>query len=177
MMTNDRMNWELGVAVMLIAAAVSMAARQQTAASSQQPSELGIVITGDPGSPPHYAVPDFVALTPESGESAKTIAQVLFDDLGFEREFDMIPRDTYSTVPVARTPDQLPFGAWRELGADAVVFGTVQRTGNIVKVEIRLFNVRSRESVFSKEYSGTDNNLRLYAHTASDEIHQQQRAL
>src|SRR6185436_13728271 len=40
-----------------------------------------------------------------------------------------------------------------------------------------LFNVRSRQSVFSKEYSGSANNPRLYAHTVSDEIHQQQRGL
>ena len=146
-------------------------------APPQQPSEVAVVISGDPGTPPRYAVPDFVALTPDAAEQAKTIAQVLFDDLSFEREFYLIPRDTYATVPQARTADQVPFAAWRELGADAVVFGTVQRTGNMVRVEIRLFNVRTRASVFAKEYSGTDNNVRLYAHTMSDEIHQQQRAL
>jgi TolB protein len=37
--------------------------------------------------------------------------------------------------------------------------------------------VRSRQSVFSKEYTGSAANPRLYAHTISDEIHQQQRAL
>jgi TolB protein len=173
----------LGVIAIVIAGIAVLAYPAQQApppsapAAPQQPSEVAVVISGDPGTPPRYAVPDFVALTPDAADAAKTIAQVLFDDLSFEREFYMIPRDTYNTVPVARTPDQVPFAAWRELGADAVVFGTVQRTGNMVKVEIRLYNVRSRESVFSKEYSGTDNNVRLYAHTASDEIHQQQRAL
>jgi TolB protein len=46
-----------------------------------------------------------------------------------------------------------------------------------VRVEVRLFNVRSRQSVFAKEYSGSAANARLYAHTIADEIHQQQRAL
>ena len=147
------------------------------APAAQQPSEVALVISGDPGTPPRYAVPDFVALTPDAAEIARSIGQVLWDDLSFEREFYMIPRDTYTTVPVARSPDQVPFASWRELGADAVVFGTVSRTGNTVKVEVRLLNVRTRESVFSKEYSGTDGNARLYAHTMSDEIHQQQRAL
>ena len=91
------------------------------------------MISGDPGTPPRYAVPDFVALTPDAAEIAKTIGQVLWDDLNFEREFYMIPRDTYGSVPAARTPEQVPFAAWRELGADAVVFGTVQRTGNDVR--------------------------------------------
>src|SRR5918995_4242651 len=88
----------------------------------QQPSEVAVVISGDPGTPPRYAVPDFVAATPDSAEIAKTLGQVLWDDLSFEREFYLIPRDTYSTVPAARTPDQINFNSWRELGADAVVF-------------------------------------------------------
>ena len=80
---------------------------------------------------------------------------MLWDDLNFEREFYMIPRDTYATIPVARTPEEVPFAAWRELGADAVVFGTVQKTdANTVRVQVRLYNVRSRQSVFAKEYTG-----------------------
>ncbi len=143
----------------------------------QQASEIATVISGDPGTPPRYAVPDFVAETPAAGEVAKVIGQVLWDDLNFEREFYLIPRDTYDTVPAARTLDQVPFDAWRELGADAVLFGTVSQTGTEVRVQVRLFNVRSRQSVFGKEYSGTAANPRLYAHTIADEIHQQQRAL
>jgi len=147
-------------------------------AQPQQPSEIQLVISGDPGTPPRYAVPDFVALSPDLAELARTLGQVLWDDLNFEREFYMIPRDTYATIPTARTAEEVPLAAWRELGADAVVFGTVQRTdANTVRVQIRLFDVRSRQSAFAKEYSGGLANPRLYAHTASDEIHQQQRAL
>jgi TolB protein len=146
-------------------------------AAQQQPSEIELVISGDPGTPPRYAVPDFAGTTPEAADAAKTIAQVLWDDLNFEREFYMIPRDTYASIPAARTVEQVPFPAWNELGADAVVFGRVERAGNNVRVSVWLLNVRSRQSVFSKEYSGTAANLRLYAHTISDEIHQQQRAL
>lgn len=167
-------------ALLAFALAVVTGAAQQPAPQTpraQQPSEIATVISGDPGTPPRYAVPDFVALTPESAELARTIGQVLFDDLTFEREFYMIPRDTYATVPAARSADQVPFDAWRELGADGLVFGTVSRTGDSVRVEVRLFNVRSRQSVFAKEYSGSATNPRLYAHTISDEIHQQQRGL
>jgi TolB protein len=46
-----------------------------------------------------------------------------------------------------------------------------------VRVQVRLFNVRTRQSVFAKEYSGSAANPRLYAHTIADEIHQQQRGL
>lgn len=169
-------------AVLTAALAVLTGAAQQPAPQTpppqtQQPSEIATVISGDPGTPPRFAVPDFVALTPDAADAARTIGQVLWDDLNFEREFYMIPRDTYATVPAARSAAQVPFDAWRELGADALVFGTVSRSGATVRVEVRLLNVRSRQSVFAKEYSGSAANPRLYAHTISDEIHQQQRAL
>jgi TolB protein len=151
--------------------------QQPPAPTPQQPSEVAVVISGDPGTPPRYAIPDFLALNPEAAESAKTVAQVLWDDFTFEREFYLIPRDTYASIPVARSPDQIAFSAWNELGADAVVFGTVRKTGDMVRVEVRLVNIRTRQSVFGKEYTGTESNPRLFAHTIADEIHQQQRAL
>jgi TolB protein len=163
----------VAIAGVLAAPTLTKAARQ-----GQQPSTITTVISSDSqGTPPRFAVPDFVALTPDASEIAKTLGQVLWDDLNFEREFYMIPRDTYGSVPSARTPEQVPFDAWRELGADGVVFGTVQRSGSEVRVQVRVFSVRSRQSVFAKEYSGSANNPRLYAHTISDEIHDQQRGL
>jgi TolB protein len=147
----------------------------QAPPATQQPSEIELVISGDPGAPPRYAVPEFIAATPDAADAARTLTQVLWDDLNFEREFYMIPRDTYGTVPQARTAEAVPFDAWRELGADAVFFGSVQRSGNVLTVQVRLFNVRTRQSVFAKEYSGS--NARLVSHTVSDEVHQQQRAL
>jgi len=149
----------------------------QPASAVQQPREIELTISGDPGTPPRFAVPNFVALSPETADAAKIIGQVLWDDLNFEREFYLIPRDTYATVPAARAPEQIPFSAWRELGADGLVFGSVQKTEKGVRVEVRVFNLSSREQVFSKEYSGGAANPRLYAHTIADEIHQQQRAL
>jgi len=165
-----------GAVLMVILAAAAgvwpLAAQNQ----GQQP-DIELVIGGDGGSPPHYAVPDFVAASPEAAETARTISQVLWDDLAFEREFDLIPRDVYKSIAAARSPDQVPFAAWREVGADAVFFGSVQQTGNKVVVQVRLFNVRTRQQVFSKQYDGTATNPRLYAHTIADEVHLQQRAL
>jgi TolB protein len=171
------MTWRLSVAVAASAAVLAAPAIRAAVEQAQQPSEVAVVISGDPGTPPRYAVPDFVALTPDAADAAKTLGQVLWDDLNFEREFYMVPRDTYGSVAAARTAEQVPFAAWRELGADAVVFGTVQRTGNELRIQVRLFNVRSRQSVFAKEYTGTAANPRMYAHTISDEIHDQQRGL
>jgi TolB protein len=172
----------LGCSIGVVAAAVVIAGPQQPTApaapapAQQQPSEVALVITGDPGTPPRYAVPDFVALSPEAAELAKTIGPVLWDDLNFESEFYLIPRDTYATIPAAKRPDDVAFAAWRELGADAVVFGTVQQSGGKTAVQVRLMNVRTRQTVFAKEYFNASN-PRAYAHTIADEIHQQQRGL
>jgi TolB protein len=113
----------------------------------------------------------------ETQAAAKTLGQVLWDDLDFEREFYMIPRDTYGSVPAARSVDDVPFDRWLELGADGLAIGSVQRDGSGLKIQIRLFNVRSRQAVFAREYSGAAANPRVFAHTAADEIHKQQRAL
>ena len=164
------------VAAVVVIAAPQQQPQQPAPAPTQQPSEVSLVINGDQGVPPRYAVPDFVALSPEAAEAAKTIAQVLWDDLNFEKEFYLVPRDTYSSVPAAKRAEDVPFAAWRELGADAIVFGTVQQQGGKSTVQIRLMNVRTRQTVFAKEYFNA-NNPRTYAHTIADEIHMQQRQL
>jgi TolB protein len=168
----------LSIAAVLLVTAQAPPASQQPGPASQQPSAVDLVIRSDGGRPPQYAVPDVVALNAEAAADAKTIGEVLRNDFTFEREVDQIPRDIISTIPVARTPEQVAFSAWREVGADAVVFATASKTGNTTTVQVRLFDVRGQRSVFAKEYAdprGT--NARLVAHTIADEIHLQQRAL
>jgi TolB protein len=145
----------------------------------QQPSEVTTTITGGPGAPTRLAVPDFLAGSgdAETAAIAKTIAQVLYDDLAFEREFALIPRDTYSTIPPARSFDDVPFDRWRELGADGLIIGTVQKSGAGIHVEVRLLNVRTSAQAFGNRYDGSSANPRLYAHTISDELHMNQRGL
>ena len=167
------------IAVTLLVAGLvaSQQAPQPTAPTPQQPSEVGARISGEPGAAPHYAVPDFIAITPSAAPIAQMLAQVLWDDLNFEREFDMMPRDINKTVAVARTPDQIPFGSWRENGADAVFYGTVEQKGSDVLVEVRLFNVRTRTSVFGQQYTIASRSARRIAHEVADAIHQQQRGV
>jgi hypothetical protein len=71
----------------------------------QQQSEIKMVISGaGSGLPPKLAVPGFIALTgdAETQAAAKTVGDVLWDDLEFEKEFYMIPRDTYKSIPGRR---------------------------------------------------------------------------
>jgi TolB protein len=169
------------LAVLLIAASprAQQPAPQQPPATPQQPTEITTTIAGDAsGAPPRLAVPDFIALSPdaETVAVARTIGQVLWDDLNYEREFAFIPRDVYATIPKATSFDDVPFDRWRELNADGLIVGTVQKTASGFHVEMRLYNVRTRQAVYPRQYDGTAN-PRLYAHTMSDEIHKSQRAL
>lgn len=173
-----RFLWAAAVAA---AAAVALHAQApvQPPASQTQVGEVGVTLTGDSGAPPRLAVPDFLAPDGDaaSRELGRLLAQVLFDDLAFEGEFYLIPRDTYASIPVARSVSDAPFDRWRELGADGLVLGSVRSTGQTLTVEMRLFDVKSRRQLIGREYGGAANNPRLYAHTMSDEIHQTQANL
>jgi TolB protein len=151
---------------------------QQTA-PQQQPTRIEARLTGDPGTPPRMAVPDFLALSAdkETQEIARTIASVLWDDLAYEREFYMVPRDTYRSIPAAPSLERPPFERWRELGVDGLVLGSVVKTGDTVRVEMRLYQVGSQQQIYAREYTGSAANARLYAHTIADELHQSQRNL
>ena len=167
----------------LVAGAVGLALLLVTTGQAQQtrqPDELSLIIGDRIGTQPRFAVPDCLTLTPDAAtaEAARIVAQVLWDDLEFEREFRMIPRDIYRTIPVARSLDDLPFAPWRELGADGVITCTVEATSDSqIEIAARLFSVRSLESAFGVVYSGSNRNLRRYAHQLSDEIHRHQRGL
>jgi TolB protein len=168
-----------GTLIVAVTAAQTPQPPQTPAPTSQQPSEVMTTITSEAGAPPRFAVPDFIALSndAETVEAARKIGQVLYDDLNFEHEFALIPRDTYASIPAATSIATVPFDRWRELNADGLIVGTVQKVATGVQVELRLFNVRTRQSAFAREYSGSIANPRLYAHTIADELHQQQRAL
>jgi len=165
--------------VLLAAASAALAITVRAAGPQQQPPAVSLTITGEPGALPRYAVPDFIALSNDADtiDAVKTIGQVLWDDLSFEREFDMIPRDTYASIPAARSLAGIPFDRWRELGADALLIGTVEKRGDLFRVEVRLFGVKQKQAAYNREFTAATSNPRFVAHTIADEIFQTQLAL
>src|SRR4029079_11624209 len=113
------------------------------------PAEITTVISGEGNAPARLAVPEFIALSKdaETQAIARTITQTLFDDLTFEREFALVPRDIYATIPAATSFADVPCDRGRELTADGLVIGTVQKVPTGIKIEVRLFDVRSRQPV------------------------------
>ena len=168
----------MGTTCVLVARAQQPQPSQQTPPAQQQPSDIRVDIAGAPGLPPRIAVPEFLALTSdaETVAAARTISQVLWDDLNFEREFYMVPRDTYKTIPAATSLDEIPVDRWKEIGVDGLIVGSVRKNANGVTVQYRLLKVLSGQSVLGKEYSGSAASIqtpanRMYAHTIADEVH------
>jgi TolB protein len=177
------MSMKLPVAAVLAASAslvVATGAQQQPPVPPPDQTPVRVVIEGaGSGLPPRIAVPDFIPLSSdaESAAAAKTIGQVLWDDLSFEREFYLIPRDTYRSIAQPSSLNDVPLDRWRQLGADGIVVGSVQRTAKGIVVQMRLLQTTTGQSAMSREYSGSTSNPRLFAHTIADELHQNQRNL
>ena len=172
--------WGGMAAAMAVLAAPLSPMSTGAAVEPQQRDEVRVVIGDSIGAQSSIAVPDCLPLTsdPTTLEASRTIARVLWDDLDFEREFRMIPRDVYRTIPVAASLIDIPFDRWRELGADGVVSCTVAaRGGRQLEIAARLYSVQSGESAFGKLYTGSTRDIRLYAHQLSDDIHRDQRGL
>jgi hypothetical protein len=94
-MTRASVHFKLLVALMVAASAYVVA--QQPAQPPKQPTTIELPpLTGEAGAQTRLAVPDLLALSSdkETQDAARVIGQVLWDDLNFEREFYMIPRDT-----------------------------------------------------------------------------------
>ena len=154
---------------------------QTTPPQSQQPSEVAFKLTGQPGMPPKIAIAGVIPLSTDSetAAAAKTIEDVLYDDIAYEREFYMIGKDAIATIPRPTSIDQVPLDRWREVNANGVIVGSIHKTGNGngVAVQVKLYDVTTGKMAFGKEYTGTIANPRQYAHIISDELYQQQMEL
>lgn len=135
------------------------------------------------GSHPRVGIPTFV--TTDTGaaaqEIAATLADVLAYDLDFEREYYIIPRKTSASIPLASTPDTLPFERWANLGAEYVLLGTVQESGGKLAVTVRMVNVKASPGKLggpAMSYEGcTVANVRYCAHSIADDIHRTMRGV
>ena len=150
---------------------------------NQQPV-YEIRISGGTGARKHLAIPDFSVATGGAADvqqAAKTIAEVLWDDIDFEGEFDMVPHDAAAKIPHADTIDSLPYDRWSELGVDAVVLGAVTPAADGgLTITLQVVGTRgdlARRQIFGKRYSGggcSTKNPRNCAHYISDDFHKSQ---
>lgn len=155
-----------------------LAQAPQTPPPSQQTDTVRITLTGG-GAQPKFAIAGFIPLSQdaETIAAARTIGEVLYDDIDYEREYYMIGKDAIATIPKPTSLDQVPLERWKELNVDGLIVGTIQKTGSGVTVQVKLIQVSTGKLAFGKSYSGSIANPRQYAHTISDDIYQSQLQL
>jgi TolB protein len=143
-------------------------------------TEVSIVMS-NPANHPRLGLPDFLVQggDQEVAAAAKLVADVLWDDLHFEREYYMIPRKESAAIPV--TPaGSLPYVQWRELGAEFVLAAEVRRRSNDFQVDLRMLATRADSEgrqTFGKSYTCRLQAPRACAHYIADDIHKDTRAL
>lgn len=101
-----------------------------------------------------------------SDSNAQEIAHVIENDLTLSGQFKIVsgPKSANAFSSV---------GTLRQLGADSVVTGRVDRVGNNYSITFNLFDAVANGSVLlNKTYQVSPNQLRPLAHHISDEIYQ-----
>jgi TolB protein len=151
---------------------------QQPPQQPQQPTDVAVTISNSAGgSAPKLGIAGFIPLSTdaETVAAAKTIGDVLYDDIAYEREYYMIGKDAIAaSVPKPTSLDDVALDKWKELNADGVIVGTVRKTAAGVVVQVRLIKVATGQQAFGKEYSGSVADPRRYSHTIWDEMYKQQ---
>jgi hypothetical protein len=99
--------------------------QQPPTGGQQQPTEVRTIISSDPGVVPKLAVPELIPLSTDADvvNAAKTIGDVLWDDLNYEHEFYLIAKDSLKTVarpasvdPVALSRGRPRRASWSNCG-------------------------------------------------------------
>lgn len=99
--------------------------------------------------------------------AAQTLTKVISDDLKFSGQFNLI------SALAQGTDRQSNMSLWAAAGADNVLTGRIQRTGqNSVEVKFELLDAPAHgRLLLGKSYHADANNLRSLAHHISDEVY------
>lgn len=118
------------------------------------------------------AIANIVAGEGFSGDTAllKKIPEIIRNDLNFSGYFFVIHPKIHQDKTVTVGSGDIPFEKWSAIGARGLVKGFATGVGDRITVQLRLFDVASREMQMGKEYTFSGADLRTIAHRFSDEI-------
>src|SRR5713226_8124714 len=121
------------------------------------------------------ALPSFLtagAADPRMQEVARTLHDVVRDDLDFSGYFQIVPEEYLKLVKGAGD-SRVNFKEWLGIGAEALLMGKVDSEPNGVVFEGRVFETADQRMVVGKLYRGEPELTRVLAHRLSNEIIQQ----
>jgi TolB protein len=115
------------------------------------------------------AVPEILPGTPDEGEIARGMTQVVIDDLRQSGRFTLI--DAAATAGKISNVDVLPdFAAWRALGVRALVTGRVGHEQQRLRTEFRLWDVEAGQHLFAELHFAAPEQWRRVGHVISDSV-------
>ena len=156
-------------AVALLAVAAALLPARDSRPAQAPPSPPPTIVIG--GEVDRFAIPDCI---PRKGDEAsrevcRTVTQVLRADLQFENLFKFVPQSLMNAIP-PMDPEAPNFTDWKGIGASVLVITRAQVTGGEATVEVRVHFVDTGQSMLAKRYTGRDDNPRIFAHQASDDL-------
>ncbi|MBV8778218.1 MAG: Tol-Pal system protein TolB, partial [Alphaproteobacteria bacterium] len=133
-------------------------------------AELRLDITKGKVEPMPIAIPAFAGGGGPESQTGQQIAQVVSADLEHSGLFR--PLDQRAFLQNVSAGEQPRFGDWRQIGAQALVTGSVQAQGDgRFRVEFRLWDVGAEQQLAGFAYTTTGQNWRRIAHIIADEIY------
>lgn len=102
--------------------------------------------------------------------------RVIFNDLSVSSYFQFISQDAYledtsktSLLP-APAANGFKFDSWKQIGSEFLIRGSFSVTGDILQMEVYVYNVAQGTSVLGKKYKGPASSIRRIAHTFSNDF-------
>ena len=141
------------------------------APAQAQNEPLRIEITEGVVEPLPFALPTFLADTPEAQEIANRITQVVADDLTGTGLFRRIPAEAFVSQVTTFSPD-VNYANWKAINAQALITGRVSMSGGQVNVQFRLFDVFAEAPLGEGlQFSGSQESWRRLAHKVADAVY------
>jgi TolB protein len=143
-----------------------------TAAGSAARAQTRVPITGGEIKPIDIAIPNFVPGTPQDGEVAAGVTQVITNNLKRSGLFN--PIDPAAYVEQITSLDVAPqFNSWRQINAQALVTGRITRQSDgRLKAEFRLWDVFSGQQLTGQQYFTSADFWRRVGHIISDQVYE-----
>jgi TolB protein len=131
-----------------------------------------VPITQGNVAPMPIAIPDFLAGGPGDADAARTVTEIITNNL--RRSGLFAPIDPNAYIEKIVNFDAAPrYPDWRAINAQALVVGRVNRQGDgRLKADFRLWDVFAAQQLEGKQYSATPENERRIGHIISDAIYE-----
>ena len=135
-------------------------------------AQLRIDITRGQVQPIPIAVSPLAGATPADTQTGADLRKVIADNLERSGLFRPLDERAYIQTPEAMRTAPPRFVDWRQIGAQALVHGAVERQSDgRVRVEFRLWDVYGESQMEGRVYTTQPGNWRRVGHIVSDAIY------